>query len=560
MSYFTTTWHRLEPRVRGRDPARGLRAAVHDPLWLLGRQWQVGELLGEDAGSPIAVRVETVEFPFSRFRPFSGEPTDYDAALPLEVIVEREPPPAPTLRQRLDAWTRLADLLAAEGVADLLPELAAAHPLPAPAVPGERADARLRRLAGPNVGDGISVALAWSETAPGLPGEIVPTSLSWYRAQFPSGAGDSWVTDRLEYRFAVGGAASDVEVVLESPEYLGGRLDWFDLDWVDLDTDTGPANSLAAPANAGTTELATVLPTRVAFPGMPAERFWEFEDAVIDFGSVSSSADDLGRLLAVEFATVFGNDWWQVPVRGKFGSLIGVRSLVVRDTFGANVLIDPTEQSTPQADASWRMFRPTDSDLGAGSGPLLPLLVLPPVVAGSLEGDPVEELLLLRDEMANLGWGIERIVEGADGRPRNRSIDYGTSLSAATPPDVPSPAELIYLLQTMVPEHWIPLVPVRDPNGTSAIVLQRGSLLTQDGTNQPIPPQGVLLAPAVKLWFFHEEEVPREGLRIARIPSLTRGVDGTPFAWVSRRVGVGRGEGSSGLRFDLTSDTESPSI
>jgi hypothetical protein len=55
----TTTWHRLEPRLRGADPAEGLRAAVHDPLWFLGRQWQVGELLGEDTASPVAVRVDT---------------------------------------------------------------------------------------------------------------------------------------------------------------------------------------------------------------------------------------------------------------------------------------------------------------------------------------------------------------------------------------------------------------------------------------------------------------------------------------------------------------------
>ena len=59
MTITTTTWHRLEPRVRGTDPAVGLRAAVHDPLWLLGRQWQMGELLGEDAAFPVAVRVET---------------------------------------------------------------------------------------------------------------------------------------------------------------------------------------------------------------------------------------------------------------------------------------------------------------------------------------------------------------------------------------------------------------------------------------------------------------------------------------------------------------------
>ena len=47
---------------------------------------------------------------------------------------------------------------------------------------------------------------------------------------------------------------------------------------------------------------------------MPAERFWELEDSAVDLGAVSAAAEDLGRLLTVEFATVFGNDWWSVPV------------------------------------------------------------------------------------------------------------------------------------------------------------------------------------------------------------------------------------------------------
>jgi hypothetical protein len=105
-----------------------------------------------------------------------------------------------------------------------------------------------------------------------------------------------------------------------------------------------------------------------------------------------------------------------------------------------------------------------------------------------------------------------------------------------------------------VPEHWIPLVPVRDPanrNVASAVVLQRGSLLAQDGTMRPITAQGTILRPDVSPWYFHEEEVPSAGLRIRRIPAVARWMDGTPFAWLSRRVSTGRGEGSSGLQFDI---------
>ena len=540
----TTTWHRLEPRVRGGDPATGLRAAVYDPLWLLGRQWQVGELLGEDAAFPVAVRVETVEHRLSRWRPAAGDAAVYDPeAVPLEVMVEREPPVEPTLRQRLDAWTRLVELLEAAGLRDRVADLAAAHPLPPARVATDPAEERLRLLAGDGAADGHAAAAALASDPAGLPPDLVAVFVSW--AQGPASAGTSWVTDRLEYRFAVSAHTGERETVLAAPEYLGGRLDWFDLD-----VDENPEHALGAPPGEAPSTVSHLLPSRVTFPGMPAERFWEFEDAAVDLGAVSAAAEDLGRLVTVEFATVFGNDWWSVPVQARFGSLVGLRSLVVRDTFGENVLIDPTEGASSST-APWRMFRLTDTELGAGSGPSPGLLLLAPVVAGTLDGEAVEEILLLRDEMANLAWAVERAVEGADAHRRERSIEYGARLTAAPSTELLSPADLVYVLQTMVPEHWIPLVPVRDPAGSGAVVLQRGSLLTQDGAARPITAQGVLLAPDVSPWYFHEEEVPRAGLRVRRIPAVARWLDGTPYAWVSRRVGPGGGEGSSGLQFDI---------
>ncbi len=553
MTVTTTTWHRLEPRVRGGDPAIGLRAAIHDPLWLLGRQWQMGELLGEDAAFPVAVRVETESYPLSRFRPGDPgrPPVAYDpSATPLEVTVEREPPEAPPLRLRLDAWTRLSGILRAAGQEALLPALAAAHPLPPPRVATDAADARLRQLAGDNAADGLAVAATLAANPGAVPAPVIAAFLAWVAAQAPAGAGDCWITDRLEYRFAVAAAGPAGEVALSAPAYTGGRLDWHDLD-----IDADPAHALGAPAAAPTLAVRHLLPTRVSFPGMPAERFWEFEDAAVNLGAISAAAEDLGRLLVVEFATMFGNDWWQVPVPAAFGALVGVRSLVVRDSFGQNVLIEPTERAVgTRASAPWRIFRQSDAALAAGAGPAPALLLLAPVIANALEGEAIEQVLLLRDEMANLGWAVERVVEGADGRPRNRATEYATRLSAAADPARASPAALIYVLQTAVPEHWIPLVPVRDPanrSPTGAIVLQRGSLLTQDGAMRPITAQGVLLAPEISPWYFHEEEVPRAGLRIARVPAVARWLDGAPHSWVSRRVGSGGGEGSSGLRFDI---------
>src|SRR4051812_12199122 len=44
----------------------------------------------------------------------------------------------------------------------------------------------------------------------------------------------------------------------------------------------------------------------------------------------------------------------------------------------------------------------------------------PPALAPNLGGPPLEEVLFLRDEMANLAWAIERTVESAAGQPLNR--------------------------------------------------------------------------------------------------------------------------------------------
>jgi len=61
-----TIWNRLEPRCRTQDLATGLEARVHDPLWLLARQWQVSEFVACDGGSPINAQVAWTASSFDR--------------------------------------------------------------------------------------------------------------------------------------------------------------------------------------------------------------------------------------------------------------------------------------------------------------------------------------------------------------------------------------------------------------------------------------------------------------------------------------------------------------
>ena len=85
-----TSWNRVEPSPRGDSFQRGLEAAVRDPLWFLARQWQIGEFLGEDAGSPATVTLRTREGRFTSWRARGGDAQAYDGEAPLEALVEAE--------------------------------------------------------------------------------------------------------------------------------------------------------------------------------------------------------------------------------------------------------------------------------------------------------------------------------------------------------------------------------------------------------------------------------------------------------------------------------------
>ena len=48
------------------------------------------------------------------------------------------------------------------------------------------------------------------------------------------------------------------------------------------------------------------------------------------------------------------------------------------------------------------------------------------------------------------------------------------------------------------------------------------------------------------------------GLRIRRVPSIARWLNGELFIWTSRRTSSGSGEGSSGLQFDIAIPSSLP--
>ncbi len=95
------------------------------------------------------------------------------------------------------------------------------------------------------------------------------------------------------------------------------------------------------------------------------------------------------------------------------------------------------------------------------------------------------------------------------------------------------------------------MLPKLERDETGAVLfrrLARGAMRDPDG-GAPVTPRGRILEPGRPLELY-EEEVTRVGARVTRVWTLGRGPDGSTHLWRGRRKSAGRGEGSSGLRFD----------
>lgn len=201
------TWSRLEGLPLSADLEPALSAQVADPLWLLCRQWQFLEFAGEDAGTPIDVRVEGERADLSRYLPGrigvdnATSARDYSGDdLGLEVSVEAEPVRAYHARLAVEAGVQLQWTLNVGRLNDLF---TAAYPfVPVPAVDGDRVGAEWQALAGAHGIDArrLLAALAPLRDASGaltaLPPEPVIPLTSRLRPWSGCGAGSRGTTQR----------------------------------------------------------------------------------------------------------------------------------------------------------------------------------------------------------------------------------------------------------------------------------------------------------------------------------------------------------------------------
>lgn len=556
-----TIWSRLEPRTREETMERGVQAQVRDPLWLLARQWQVGEFLGSDGGSPVNATLDTESTPLTSYRPGDeGLATMALAGVPLEAHVEREPV-ALGLRGAVQLGQRFETLLRAGAASGHVDDFRTAYPIDAELAGEDAAARRLRLAAAGRCTDGVALLAAAAaaadlealEPVPALPTgarvaavNALEALLREREATYSEPDHDSaWSGQQLEYDFAVGAENAEAATALVADGYGGGELDWhaFDLSGETLAPPGGPAPQR---------ETRSFIPTRVFFRGMPADRFWAFEDGQTDFGALDVQHVDLAKLLVMEFAFVYGGDWFAVPLPLPVGSLSSVTRLVVTDTFGVRTLIRPTGALSQPGEQPWSAFsltgEPADRDL----------LLLPPTLAARQDGPALEDVLFLRDEMATMGWAVERTVQGSLDAPVDGYERYFERMQEHPPPKprkrTPGGPPIEYVLGTTVPDNWIPLVPVQ--TSERSFLFRRGVMGSLGGEPSP-GARARVLEPGTP-FYVADEAVPRSGVEVERRFRRARWIDGSTVVWDGRRRRVGRGEGSSGLEFDAVRLLQDP--
>jgi hypothetical protein len=594
-----TIWNRLEGRPRADRFERALRAEVRDPLWMITRQWQMGEFRGDDAGSPITARVRVETTQLERYQAASGVTEPLDPNVPLEAKVERLPLSfeqqgtniALDLRLVLGRhWMKLIHLLPAEAREQYLN----AYPIVAPdplirdnapicahpeawstwgAVAGRRMDgyrlyAYLKSDPSHRASDGIAALVGLEGTADALGERLV----TWFERLIDAPqAPSAWLPERLEYQFACSAPvnAEGAEKVYVAEQYHHGHLDWYNFDVDPARKSLLLEGGDGAPSQPPIAKTLSMLPTQVTFNGMPNTRYWAFEDGRTNFGDIKPDTTDLGKLLLIEFGLVYANDWYQIPFTVPPGTISTVKGMLVTNVFGERIWIEAAGRGDDDDWQRWAMF--LVNVRGKGHEAAETSLLIPPVAHNVLESAPRDEVMLARDEMANMVWGVEKTVtlpsgqtkRGADAARETR-LFFERELerrlgSPGTPPELAEGAKIRYQVMSSVPEHWIPMIPVHVPGDTREVQLQRAAMprILDGDTESPVPvrPRTSLLrhgleADPPRPYFLHEEEVSRAGALVKTSFQRTRHRNGRVWIWFGARKQTGRGEGSSGLSFD----------
>lgn len=564
-----TAYNRLEPRPRTENFEQSLKAAVHDGLWFLTRQWQMGELESEDAGSAIDARVITKQIHIDRMALQQNEAHLYSDEIPMEAQVERESVPF-TLALKIQVAQYFLQLHTPPLKSTYMADYRNIYAISGYSPDDFHNQDRSRQLLFSTVKRSLDGEKILNDVITGdfktkiniVPAdEIAMDTLldnfkSWYTriyTQPNSVAESAWDGQKLSYGFTTAAPKDDgTQLVLKSSDYYQGNLDWYNFD---VDTEQRQLD-LNQPdyTPALTAESAiSFIPTATAFKGMPNQRFWEMEERQVNFGQLNAKTTDHLLLLFAEFGLVYGNDWFVIPYRMKVNTLCEINGFVVKDVFGDRTWIQAADAGKDQEWQRWSMYNLSNKDhIGSYNRQFF----LPSTLASSLQSEPLEKVNFMRDEMANMVWGIEEVIP--DGTGIGMSGHDAANKDGILPAEIPSSDALIrYVLGTTVPENWIPFLPMQLPGSHQDIHFQRAAMPKLGiPPKETIKAKGILLNEQPTPYFINEEEIPYSGTLVSRAWQRTRWYNGKTYNWIGRHRETGRGEGNSKLMFDQILETK----
>ncbi len=560
-------YNRLEGVPSSPDYRKSLSAEIHDALWMLTRQWQMGEFDAEDAGTLVKTKILVDQQWMTHMDIVSKNVflLDQPFAVPLEMVVEKEGRVA-DLAFRIEMGklfkqiliennlqAQLADFLAMFNLQLL--ELAKENSPEAKLVArirSSRSDSQLFDSLKNRVLDGFVIFEALTK-----PGKAYQ---SWVDANL-AGAGSTvvdnankagqsflsqveffygadmqkenaaWKPENLDYQFNIQTDENPSKAtIMAVKNYPGGRLDWYDFDIKQTVNGTGELTTH------------TFIPSPVTYPGMPKSRWWEMEENEINFGSINVKTTDLPTLILIDFALIYGNDWLMIPFPMELNKLCAIKGLLVKDVFGFYTYIPPVDTGSDVSWKKWSLFSHTDDSARTSRQPLF---YLAPTLLKPLEDEPLEKVSFFRDEISNMAWAFENVIPGALGKGlRGAEVAEKEEETEEIPRTQDQPAK--YLLGKEVPFYQIPFIPVETPGSThSQVRLQRAKM------PQGSDPKGVLLTEIPSPYYIREENISSAGTAVIRRWQRTRWINGTVAQWVGREKQAAKGEGSTSLKFDL---------
>ncbi|MDF1546370.1 MAG: hypothetical protein P1P88_01020 [Bacteroidales bacterium] len=568
---YPKAWFRIQSHSRAYNPGddpeaeskhinEGLKAKTADPLWFITQQWMMGEFMAEDAGSLVKTELEYYSDKVNYYTLGQGTNSSYTNLprnLPLETLIEREIVPwdwrmivragqqfERFVRQNLDKETATTELAA------LMVNYSIRIPEDEEMDEASRTNLKLvegKVLNGKKIYENRNAIKSYNLST------SIDNFISWYKSLYSQTQNNSlpqWKTKTLDYSFGVK-TENGPEIV--SDNYRNG-----DLEWYSSNMEAGTDSTLNPPDDKFTT--ISVTPNRVKFAGMPHPRWWAMEDSIMDFGKIDPNTTELIKLMLMNYTLTQGDDWFVVPLILETGTITLVRKIITTDSFGVQLEIPNGRFNSSEPLDRWDLFSLSKQDNPAQNADL-DFLYIPPSCGFREESQPLEEVLFLRDEFSNIVFGIEKTIPNAWGNSKNALEFYFEKEVEEKVADSPVVKDMLkFKLATKIAPNWIPYQAqhIAEEGNFSQVFLKQAQIPNPDkdisdlqdeiGKSEPL---SNILQESQEL---NEETITRAGLKVQIKKQRMRWIDGKTYVWIGRNILTGRGEGNSGLKWDVILD------